>query len=473
MNQSLVERAIARSGVESIASLAPEVLDELYYIWEAWARPSQLPPEINPTTGEPWFVALYKCGRGYGKTRVGAEKVRKWVRDFPLVNLIGATADDARDIMIEGESGILRCCPRDERPIYRKSERQLRWPNGALSLIFTADEPDRLRGKQHMKVWGDEIMSWRYVESWDQMVLGLRLGACPQVIATTTPRNTDLIKALMRADDTLLVSGSTYENKKNLAAKFISKIEEQFGGTRLGRQEIYAEVLSDVPGALWQQSKIDELRIRLHEVGGRLIPKDLPDMLRVIVGVDPSGGASAESDEQGIVVSGRGIDGHGYCLGDYSCSLSPDGWGKRAVVAYVEHKADLIVGEKNYGGDMVEHVVLTAAKDMGVRVNFKLVHSSRGKVVRAEPISSLHEQGRQHHVGTFAKLEEQLCAFTNSGIVKPVKGKKVSPDRADAFVFGMTELFGDEPVTIDDDIVSGHRRAESEPDDDDDEEDWS
>lgn len=477
--QSLIERAIASSGIDAITALGPSALDKLYYAWEAWARPSQLPPEINQATGRPWFVALYKCGRGYGKTRVGAEKVRSWVREFPLVNLIGATADDARDIMIEGESGILRCCPRDERPVYRKSERALRWPNGALSLVFTADEPDRLRGKQHMKVWADEIMSWRYVESWDQMVLGLRLGGCPQVIATTTPRNTPLIKSLIADPDTLMVSGSTYENKKNLAATFIRKIEEKYSGTRLGRQEIYAEVLSDVPGALWQQTRIDDLRIlgRLSGVGE--IVFDLPDMLRVVVAVDPSGGADADNDEQGIVGCGRGIDGHGYCLADYSCSLSPDGWGKRAVDAYVALKADLMVGEKNYGGDMVEHVIRTAAKDKGVQVNFKLITSTRGKVVRAEPIAMLAEQGRQHHVGVFPKLEDQLCSFTNTGIVAPAtdgKGKKkrVSPDRADAFVFAMTELFGDELVTIDGDIATGHRRsADVADEDDEDEDDWS
>lgn len=390
-------------------------------------------------------MALYKCGRGFGKTRVGAEKVRKWVREYPLVNLIGATADDARDIMIEGESGILRCCPRDERPIYRKSERALRWPNGALSLVFTADEPDRLRGKQHMKVWADEIMAWRYEESWDQMILGLRLGACPQALATTTPRNTTLIKSIMNDPDTLVVGGSTYDNAANLAPTFIRKVEEKYGGTRMGRQEIYAEVLSDVPGALWQQSNIDTLRIRGRIVDGKLV-FDLPDMERIVIAVDPSGGADADNDEQGIVASGRGVDGHGYCLADYSCSLSPAGWGARVVDAYVEQNADLAVGERNYGGEMVEHVVKTAAKDKGVHVNFKLITSTRGKVVRAEPIAALAEQGKQHHVGAFPKLEDQLCAFTNNGIVAPVsdgKGKKkrLSPDRADAFVFGMAELF--------------------------------
>lgn len=487
MNASLVERAIHHSGIDAIAALPPHVLDELYYVWEAWARPDQLPPQLHPITGRPWFVALYKCGRGYGKTRVGAEWTRKTVRRYPLVNLIGATSDDARDIMIEGESGILRCCPKDERPIYRKSERALKWPNGALSLVFTADEPDRLRGKQHMKVWADEIMSWRYDESWDQMVLGLRLGDCPQALATTTPRNRALIKSLMHDVDTLLVVGSTYDNKKNLAPKFISKIQEKYEGTRLGRQEIYAEVLDDVPGALWSRTKIDEFRIKPRRdldgmvmLGddGRPVFDGLPDMARIVVGVDPSGGSTEESDEQGIVACGRGVDGHGYTLEDRSCSLSPDGWGRRAVQTYLDLSADLIVGEKNYGGDMVEHVVRTAAQAMGVRVNFRLVTSARGKVVRAEPIAALHEQGRDHHVGVFPQLEDQLCAFTNAGVEalgEPGKKKKrMSPDRADAKVFAMTELFDSEPVTHDGDTVSGQRRAEeTSADDDDENEEWT
>ncbi len=441
-NKSPLERAVEAVGPAGVlAALASQLpadqVANLAYAWEAWARPNQVPPEINPKTSRPWFVALYKCGRGYGKTRVGAEWVRKSVRHYPMVNLIGATADDARDIMVEGESGILRVCPPGERPTYCKSDRCLDWPNGAKSLIFTADEPDRLRGKQHMKVWADEIMSWRYTESWDQMVLGLRLGDCPQVVATTTPRNTPLIKALIADPDTYLVTGSTYENKKNLAPQFIAKIQEKYEGTRLGRQEIYAEILDDVPGALWQRTRIDELRIRPDHSGYL----HLPDMERIVVGVDPSGGANADSDEQGIIVCGRGIDGHGYCLGDYSCSLSPDGWGKRAVRAYLAKNADCLVAEKNFGGDMVEHVIMTAAQAMGARVKVKLVTSSRGKVVRAEPIAALHEQGRQHHVGEFPQLEDQLCSFTNTGIVADKKDRR-SPDRADAFVFSMTELFG-------------------------------
>lgn len=455
MNLSVLEAAVKAVGPERVyADLPPEIRDSLQYQWELICRPNQIPPELHPDTGKPWFVALYKAGRGFGKTRVGAEWTRKTVRRYPLVNLIGATADDARDIMIEGESGILAVCPRGERPIYKKADRALEWPNGARSLIFTADEPDRLRGKQHMKVWADEIMSWRYDESWDQMVLGLRLGDCPQVVATTTPRNRAIIKALMKDIDTYVVNGSTYDNAKNLAAKFIAKIKEKYEGTRLGRQEIYAEVLDDVPGALWNRTRIDTLRIRprrdsegclVLDSNGRVVFDGLPDMARIVVGVDPSGGSTDESDEQGIVACGKGVDGHGYTLDDRSCSLSPDGWGRRAVQTYLDLSADLIVGEKNYGGEMVEHVVRTAARDMGVKVNFKLVSSTRGKVVRAEPISAMHEQGRDHHVGNFPQLEDQLCAFTNAGVEamgEPGKKKKrVSPDRADAKVFAMTELF--------------------------------
>ncbi len=455
MSASLLEQAVRRLGPDAVyAQLPPEVRARLKYEWEAIARPEQLLPELHPNTLKPWFTALLMAGRGYGKTRVGAEWVRKSVRKYPLVNLIGATADDARDIMIQGESGIEAICPPDEKPKYKKADRLLEWPNGAKSLIFTADEPDRLRGKQHMKVWADEIMSWRYEESWDQMILGLRLGDCPQVVATTTPRNRDLIKKLIKEPDCYVVRGSTFENAHNLAKQFLDKLQAKYKGTRLERQELFAEILDDVPGALWQRDKINAYRVTTH-----------PELQRVAVSVDPSGGDGEDSDEQGIIVTARGIDGHGYVLADRSCSLGPDGWGRRAVTAYIEFNADVMVCEPNYGGQMVAHVVKTAARDMSVQINVKLVPSTRGKIVRAEPVAALHEQGREHHVGIFPELEDQLCAFTNNGIeafsTGSGKKKKRSPDRADAMVFGMTELMLRDHVTLGDGpIASGLRRLD-------------
>lgn len=446
MSESLLETAVRKLGPEAVAqALNAEQREALRYEWEAWARPEQILPTLHPGTGKPWFVALLLAGRGFGKSRAGSEWVRQTARTgrYPLVNLIGATVDDARDIMIEGESGILAVCPPGERPRYLKSDRQLEWPNGAKSLIFTADEPDRLRGKQHMKVWADEVGAWRYDEAWDQMLLGLRLGDCPQVVATTTPRPRKLIRGVLKDADTYIVRGSTYDNAANLAEKFISKMREKYEGTRLGRQELYAELLEDVAGALWNRDLIDELRVDAA-----------PEMRRIVVAVDPSGGAEENNDEQGIVACGKGIDGHGYVIADRSCSLSPDGWGRRTVELYRELEADCIVAEANYGGDMVEHVIMTAARSMGVRVRFKLTKATRGKAVRAEPIAALHEQKRQHHIGNFPVLEDQLCSMTANGMEQiqgerkkgdsKLRKRSMSPDRADAMVWAMSELFLEE-----------------------------
>lgn len=243
-----------------LASLKPDEAAALEYEWEFWARPSQRPPPGD------WRVWLVMAGRGFGKTRVGAEWVRESVRDYPLVNIIGATADDARDIMIEGESGILAVCPPGERPLYVPSKRRLEWPNGARSLIFTADEPERLRGKQHMRIWGDEIAAWRYPEAWDQAMFGLRLGGDPRAVATTTPKPVRLVRDLMALRTTAITRGSTYENRGNLAPAFLDQIVAKYEGTRLGRQELNAELLDDVPGALWTRTMIDDLRVAMvHE----------------------------------------------------------------------------------------------------------------------------------------------------------------------------------------------------------------
>lgn len=383
------------------------------YDWLARARPNQIAPP------EPWVYWLILAGRGFGKTRTGAEQVRIWVRKYPYVNLIGATSDDARDIMIEGESGILAVCPRDERPKYLSQKRQLQWPNGAKSLIFTADEPERLRGKQHMKLWADEFCAWRYPEAWDQAALGLRLGDNPQAIITTTPKPTKALKELLADKGTVATKGSTYENQANLAGTFLSKVVTKYEGTRLGRQELNAEILDDNPGALWQRSKIDALRVR-----------QAPAMRRIVVAIDPAATRNPNSDETGVVVCGLGTDGHGYVLADLTLRGTPEEWGRAAVYAYRLHEADRIIGETNNGGEMVEHVIRTVDK----KVPFRAVHASRGKITRAEPISALYEQDRCHHVGAFPVLEDQMCEYDP-------KTAKFSPDRMDALVWGFTELF--------------------------------
>src|SRR5574343_18585 len=389
-------------------SLTDEELETLKHDWSFWARDKQRLPDV------PFFLWLVIAGRGFGKTRTGAETVRHWVRDNAYVNLIGATADDARDIMIEGESGILAICPPNERPVYLPSKRRLEWPNGAVSLIFTADEPERLRGKQHYKIWADELGSWRYPEAWEQAMFGLRLGERPQGVVTTTPKPTKLLIDLLKDPRNVITSGTTYENRANLAAGFFEYVISKYEGTRLGRQELNAELLTDVPGALWKRDDIDKNRVLKAPEG----------MTRVVVGVDPT--ASATGDEAGIITAGR-LGQDYYTLSDDSTHGSPDTWARAAVTAYHRHKADCIVAEKNNGGDMVMAVI----KQVDPLVNVKLVWASRGKATRAEPIAAIAEQGRDHHVGVFAALEDELCMWTPGDD---------SPNRLDAKVWAVTEL---------------------------------
>ena len=369
------------------------------------------------------------AGRGFGKTRTGAETVREWAKSFNYVNLIGATADDARDIMIEGESGILAVCPNDERPIYKSSSRSLLWPNGSKSLIFTADEPERLRGKQHQKLWADELAAWRYAESWDQAMFGLRLGKNPQAIVTTTPRPNQLVKALIADKTTHITRGSTYDNRANLSPAFFSKVIAKYEGTRLGRQELNAEILDDNPGALWNHGLIDAARV-----------KDYPDLIRVVVAVDPAVSANPDSDDTGIGAAGLGDDGEVYVLADATVSAAtPNEWGKRVIETFDKWQADLVVAEVNQGGDLVESNV----RAQRAYVPFKKIHARRSKALRAEPVAALYEQGRVHHVGMLPALEDEMCDWN------PMIVGQASPNRVDWLVYAITELLPDvalEPV---------------------------
>jgi phage terminase large subunit-like protein len=397
---------------EFVDALTPEQQRGLRWDWQFWARDKQLPPP------GPWRYWLILAGRGFGKTRTGAEWVRQQVKRYPLVNLIGATADDARDIMIEGESGILAICPKDERPEYQTSKRRLVWPNGARSLIFTADEPERLRGKQHMKLWADELCSWRYPEAWDQAMFGLRLGDDPQACITTTPRPTAELKKLLKKPGVIVTTGTTYENRANLAPAFYEDIITEYEGTRLGRQELEAVILDDAEGALWRRSQIEDHRIKYSE---------LPDLVRVVVAVDPPGGAV----ECGILAGGLSREGHIYVLVDASLKAPPHEWAGEVVSVYDELQADRIVGEKNFGGDMVESTIRSV--EGGRDVSYRNVTASRGKAIRAEPVSSYYQRGLVHHVGTFPKLEDEMCQWEpNAGMP--------SPNRLDALVWMVTEL---------------------------------
>lgn len=415
---------------EELAKLSPEILAALRYNWQFWARPNQLEPPGDWTT---WLIL---SGRGFGKTRTGAETIRSWVcGDTPLskgrcghIALVAETASDARDVMVEGPAGILACHPKSFRPNYEPSKRRVTWPNGAYATLFNAVEPDQLRGPQHDAAWLDEAAKWRYVQdTWDQLQFGLRLGSHPRQIITTTPRPIPLIRKLINDPNTVVTRGRTFDNASNLAETFLRQIEDRYGGTRIGRQELEGEILDDIPGALWNREIIDTARI----------PESPEDLTRVIVAVDPAASSGEESDETGIV--GVGVspneDGatHGYVLADRSLRGTPEEWARAAVRLYRELSADRIVAEKNNGGEMVEAVI--KAVDRSVPVT--LVSATRGKVVRAEPISALYEQGRIHHVGRFDKLEDQMCMFSQDML-----RTEGSPDRVDALVWGFTEVFG-------------------------------
>ena len=415
MPQSLLERVVRQSGSRIIAdTLTPAELEQLPYIWQLWARPNQLPPPGD------WRTWLVMAGRGFGKTRTGAE----WVRDLietghaRRVALIGRTVADVRDVMVEGDSGILAVCPPDFKPLYEPTKRKLTWPNGAIATTYSADQPDVLRGPQHDHAWADEVATWQYAEAWDNLMLGLRLGKDPRCIVTTTPRPTKIIRQLVKDKNTVITKGSTYENRANLADAFFDQIIKRYEGTTIGRQELHAELLEDMPGALWMRSMFN-------------VRKACEHYTRIVVAVDPSVSTAAnpDADECGIVVDAKGQDGLGYVLADRSGRLSPDAWAQRAVQAYYDFKADCIVAEANQGGEMVRLTIHTVDRNVPV----KLVNASRGKQARAEPVAALYEQHRVFHVKELEELEDQLCMWT------PESGD--SPDRLDANVWGLTELF--------------------------------
>lgn len=417
---------------------------ELRWHWPFWARPNQRAPEGD------WNTWLVLAGRGFGKTRMGSEWIRENVcgptplspppggNGWKRIALVAETAADARDVMVLGDSGILACHPKDFRPDWSPTNRRLTWPNGVQAWVYNATEPDQLRGPQHGAAWVDELAKFRYIqEVWDQLQFGLRLGTHPQVLVTTTPQPKKLIKKLVNDADTVVTRGATLDNAANLAENTVKQLYDRYGGTRLGRQELEGEILGDIPGALWKREDIDDNR--LDEA-----PTDLD---RVIVAVDPAASSNEGSDEHGIVVVGlaRDADGYarGYVLDDASLKGTPQEWGKAVVRMYRKWQADKVVAEKNNGGEMVEHVIKTADRSVPV----KLVHASRGKVVRAEPISALYEQGRVHHVGRFDELEDQMCIFSVDNIRNDSEG---SPDRVDALVWGLTEIF---------DKIAGRRRG--------------
>lgn len=408
-----------------MSSLSDEEKAQLKWDWEFWARENQKAPE-----GE-WNQWIVLAGRGFGKTRMGSEWIRQKAHDNPgcRIALVAETAADARDVMILGDSGLINCDPDLTVDSWSPTNRRLSWPNGSTAWCYNATEPDQLRGPQHHFGWVDELAKFRYMQdTWDQLQFGLRLGLHPQVLVTTTPRPLPLIKKLIADTNSVVTRGSTLDNQANLAANTVKQLYDRYGGTRLGRQELEGEILGDIPGALWNRATIDEARI--YEV-----PKDLE---RVYVAVDPATSNHEGSDEHGIVVVGlkRDSDGYhrGYILEDGTCRGTPEDWARKAVNLYRTWNADKIIAEKNQGGLMVESTLKAVDRSLPV----KLVHASRGKITRAEPISALYEQGRVHHVGRFDKLEDQMCMFSVDNLRNESNG---SPDRVDALVWGLTEIF--------------------------------
>jgi len=386
----------------------------LLYDWPFWARDKQLPPEGD------WFVWLLRSGRGFGKTRSGAEWIRARVESgrFGKIALIGQTKADVRDTMVElGESSILKISPPWDMPEYQPSKRRLVWNNGAVATMFSGDEPDQLRGPEHDTVWMDELAKYKYPqETWDNMELGLRIGPCPQVCVTTTPRPIAIIRNLAEDSATIDIVGSTYENAANLSPNYLARILARYEGTRLGRQDLHGQILGDTPGALWKQDIIDAYRVFTR-----------PPLVRVGVAIDPGVSSDENANETGIIVGGIAGDGHVYVFDDRTLRASPLGWAQEAIAGYNVHQADRVIAERNNGGEMVETTLRTVESD----IPYTSVWASRGKYTRAEPVAALYEQGRVHHVGQLPELESQLTTW------RP--GDK-SPDRLDALVWLVTWL---------------------------------
>jgi phage terminase large subunit-like protein len=462
-HRSEAERLVALPTAErakAIRSMSDEDIEALMYDWKFWARPEQLPPPGNWTT---WASI---AGRGAGKTRLAAEFVRTEIEEgrakYPI--LIGADAGDVRDVMVEGESGLLTIAPPWFRPKYEPSKRRLVYPNGVVASLFGAHDPDSLRGPQSDLVWGDEIGKWKYPqEAWDNMAFGNRLGN-PRRVVTTTPKPIRLIRWLMGFDHReherrgtkrgipprgVVIGGrmSTYDNLANLAPKFAQEMLDKYQGTRIGRQELMGDLLLDVPGALWTLEMIERDRVRPEKA-----PR-LSDFERLIVGVDPAVTSGEGSNETGIILAGKTANGHFWILIDDSgrhpaIAKSPEekSWARIAVDLYRRNKADRVVGEVNNGGDLVEATI----RQVDENVSYKAVHASRGKRKRGEPVASLYEQRRVHHVGAFDALEDQMITWVPKTKDEPSEterdpsaaGVSESPDRADALVWTLTELAG-------------------------------
>ena len=418
------------------ATLDASALSRLVHDWQLAARSDQLPPPFAQD-GLPWRTWLVLGGRGAGKTRAGAEWVRsearRLTRTAPAgaarIALVAETLHDARSVMVEGVSGLLAIHPASERPVFEPSRLQLTWPGGVVAQLYSAEDPDSLRGPQFHAAWCDELAKWRSPErAWDNLQFALRLGSHPRQLVTTTPRPIPLLRLLMQDAATVISRARTFDNKDHLAPSFLAEMARRYEGTLLGRQELDGEIIADVAGALWRADWIEAARVEAA-----------PELTRIVVAVDPPVTATPESDACGIVVAGLGVDRRGYVLADRTLQgREPAAWARAAVAVYRDFKADRIVAETNQGGDLVIDVIRQI--DDGVPVS--KVYATRGKWLRAEPVAALYAEGRISHVGRFKELEAQMLSFGASGLSK---GR--SPDRLDALVWSLTELMlGQRPL---------------------------
>lgn len=406
-----------------IRSMSPQQRSMMPHHWKLAARMGQIAPHGD------WATWLMMAGRGYGKTRAGAE----WVRGIAQrdgsarIALMAASLGEARSIMVEGDSGLLAVARDARRPHFEPSRRLLRWPNGAEARLYSAAEPESLRGPQHSHAWCDELAKWdqagdRARQAWDNLLLGMRLGADPRIMVTTTPRSAALVRRLVDDPSVELSGGRTEDNQGNLSPLFLTAMHRQFGASTLGRQELGGELLEDFDGALWTRALLESCR-----AAGRTQP-----LTRVVVGIDPP--ASARGDACGIVVAGLTGGGSALVLADCSVERpTPERWARAAAEAARVWSADRVIAEANQGGDMVASVLRAA----DIHLPLRLVHARRGKTARAEPVAALYEAGRVHHAGVFAELEDQLCGLMAGG---GYHGPGHSPDRADALVWALHEL---------------------------------
>ena len=424
--------------MEILASLDGRETNILLHDWQLWSRDQQLPPRQAPDTPH-WRTWMMLGGRGAGKTRSGAEWVRDLVRHAALANmasefriaLVGETMRDARAVMIDGVSGLLSVHLNGERPAFDNQRQQLVWPCGAIAQLFSAEDPDGLRGPQFHAAWCDELAKWRHAEAtWDMLQLALRLGEAPQALVTTTPRPISLLRHLIADPTTIISRMRTEDNKDNLAPTFVAEMQRRYGGTALGRQELDGEIIDDYAGALWRRDWIETLRL-VDVQPGEVAVK----LRRIVVAVDPPVTATETSDACGIVVAGLGEDNRGYVLADRTLQgREAAAWARAAITAWRDFNADRIVAEVNQGGDLVVAVI----RQIDNSVPLTKVRATRGKYVRAEPIAALYAEGRVVHVGHFRELEAQMLAFGAGGLA----GGR-SPDRLDALVWALTDLMLD------------------------------